>query len=306
MNAPRPIARHRGVAFVLVLWVIATLSILLGSFAMITRTENLQARHLFDTTRARYAAEAGLNLAVYELRKNDQLQRWIADGRAYAFQFDEAQVEVRLTDDSGKIDINTAKDEILASLFMRSGVEEEQAVALAAAIEDWRDPDDLETPNGAEADAYRAADLSYEPANEPFNTVSELQQVLGMSYALYEKVEPAITLYSGRGDPNLAYAPLEALESIPGITPEVAAQIIAQRQALPPGYQPGVDGPPLTLPDGTPIPMASGGGLTYSVESRATLPSGAHTILEATIRLGGVNAAGRPYTILRWRDGEAS
>ncbi len=306
MNAPRPIARHRGVAFVLVLWVIATLSILLGSFAMITRTENLQARHLFDTTRARYAAEAGLNLAVYELRKNDQLQRWIADGRAYAFQFDEAQVEVRLTDDSGKIDINTAKDEILASLFMRSGVEEEQAVALAAAIEDWRDPDDLETPNGAEADAYRAADLSYEPANEPFNTVSELQQVLGMSYALYEKVEPAITLYSGRGDPNLAYAPLEALESIPGITPEVAAQIIAQRQALPPGYQPGVDGPPLTLPDGTPIPMASGGGLTYSVESRATLPSGAHTVLEATIRLGGVNAAGRPYTILRWRDGEAS
>lgn len=306
MNAPRPIARHRGVAFVLVLWVIATLSILLGSFAMITRTENLQARHLFDTTRARYAAEAGLNLAVYELRKNDQLQRWIADGRAYAFQFDEAQVEVRLTDDSGKIDINTAKDEILASLFMRSGVEEEQAVALAAAIEDWRDPDDLETPNGAEADAYRAADLSYEPANEPFNTVSELQQVLGMSYALYEKVEPAITLYSGRADPNLAYAPLEALESIPGITPEVAAQIIAQRQALPPGYQPGVDGPPLTLPDGTPIPMASGGGLTYSVESRATLPSGAHTVLEATIRLGGVNAAGRPYTILRWRDGEAS
>src|SRR5690606_6054180 len=71
VDAPRPSARHRGVACVLVLWVIATLSILLGSFAMITRTENLQARHLFDTTRARYAAEAGLNLAVYELRKND-------------------------------------------------------------------------------------------------------------------------------------------------------------------------------------------------------------------------------------------
>jgi general secretion pathway protein K len=298
--------RSRGVAFVLVLWVIATLSILLGSFAMITRTENLQARHLFDTTRARYAAEAGLNLAVYELRKNDQLQRWIPDGRPYAFQFDDAQVEVRLTDDSGKIDINTAKDEILASLFMRSGVEEEQAVALAAAVEDWRDPDDLETPNGAEVDSYHAAGLSYEPANEPFNTVSELQQVIGMSYALYEKIEPAVTIYSGRGDPNLSYAPLEALESIPGITPEIAQQLIAQRQALPPGYRPGIDGPPLTLPDGTPIPMASGGGLTYSVESRATLPSGAHTVLEATIRLGGVNAAGRPYTIRRWRDGETS
>lgn len=304
MNMRASACRQRGVAFILVLWVIATLSILLGSFAMLTRTENLQARHLFDTTQARYAAEAGLNLAVYELRKTDQLQRWIADGRPYSFMFDDAKVEVRLTDDSGKIDINTASDEILASLFMRSGVKEQQAIALAAAVQDWRDPDDLTSPNGAEKRDYKAAGLSYGPANAPFNTVSELQQVLGMTYELYEKVEPALTMYSGRGDPNLAYAPLEALESIPGMTPEDAQQLIAQRQAMPPGYQAGVDGPPLTLPDGTPIPMAGGGGLTYSIESRATLPSGAHTVLEATIRLGGVNAAGRPYTILRWRDGK--
>ena len=54
----------RGIAFVLVLWVIAMLTILLGSFSLIARTENLQSRHLFDTTQARYAAEAGLNLAV--------------------------------------------------------------------------------------------------------------------------------------------------------------------------------------------------------------------------------------------------
>ena len=62
-------SRERGVAFVLVLWVIAMLSILLGSFALVARTENLQSRHLFDTTQARYAAEAGLNLAIFELRK---------------------------------------------------------------------------------------------------------------------------------------------------------------------------------------------------------------------------------------------
>ena len=45
--------RARGVAFLLVLWVIAMLSILLGSFALVARTENLQARHLFASTQAR-------------------------------------------------------------------------------------------------------------------------------------------------------------------------------------------------------------------------------------------------------------
>ncbi|HSS06011.1 MAG TPA: type II secretion system protein GspK, partial [Rhodanobacteraceae bacterium] len=110
MSARRAIVqrRQRGVAFVLVLWVIAMLSILLGSFALIARTENLQSRHLFDTTQARYAAEAGLNLAIYELRKADPMQRWIADGRPYRFGYGDAEIEIAIQDDSGKIDINTA------------------------------------------------------------------------------------------------------------------------------------------------------------------------------------------------------
>jgi type II secretory pathway component PulK len=92
--------RQRGVAFVLVMWVIAMLSVLLGSFALVARTEGLQSRHLFDTTTARYAAEAGLNLAVYALSRSDPTQKWVADGRVYAVTFDEIQVELEITDDS--------------------------------------------------------------------------------------------------------------------------------------------------------------------------------------------------------------
>ena len=72
--------RQSGVAFVLVMWVIAMLSVVLGSFALIARTEAMQSKHLFDTTTARYAAEAGLNLAVYGLSKSDPEQKWMADG----------------------------------------------------------------------------------------------------------------------------------------------------------------------------------------------------------------------------------
>lgn len=135
-------ARHqRGLAFVLVLWVVAMLTILLGSFSLIARTENLQARHMFDTTQARYAAEAGLNLAVYELRKADPMLRWVGDGRPYTFGFGEAEVEVRITDDSGKLNLNSADPATLTNLFVARGVAPDRAEALAAAIRDWVDGD---------------------------------------------------------------------------------------------------------------------------------------------------------------------
>jgi len=296
-------SRVRGVAFVLVLWVIAMLSILLGSFALVARTENLQSRHLFDTTQARYAAEAGLNLAVYELRKGDPAQRWVADGRPYRFGYGTAELEVSITDDSGKIDINTADVDLLTGLFMSRGVAQDQAQALAAAIMDWRDPDDLAQPNGAEAPEYKAAGLSYTPKNAPFDTVSELQQVLGMNYDLFAKIEPGLTIYSGRSAPNAGFGNEVALQAMyPEATPEQIQQFIQQLQSQAPGM-PASGG--LLAPDGSPV-MAGGGGLTYSVKSRAKLPNGASTVLDATVRMGGINAAGRPYVILRWRDGETS
>ncbi len=286
----------------LVLWVIAMLSILLGSFALVARTENLQSRHLFDTTQARYAAEAGLNLAIFELRKTDPAQRWMADGRPYRFGYGDAEIELEITDDSGKIDINAASGDLLTNLFMGRGVPMDQAQALSDAIQDWRDPDDLKHPNGAEAADYKAAGLSYTPKNAPFDTVSELQQVLGMTYDLYEKIEPGITIYSGRNSPSASYGNEVALQAMyPDASPEQIQQFIQQLQS----QIPGSGAQPVLAPDGTPV-MAAGGGLTYSVKSRATLPNGASTVLDATIRMGGVSAAGRPFVILRWRDGEAS
>ena len=294
--------RQRGVALVIVLWAVALMTVLLGSFALIARTENMESRHVFDTVTARYDAEAGLERAVYELRNVDPSQRWVADGRPYEFDFEGAHVSVELTDETGKIDLNTADPVMLTSLFVSVGVDLNRAQALADAIEDWRDPDDLPREQGAEANQYRAAGLNYVPRNAPFQTVSEVQQVYGMDYELYGKIEPAVTIYSSSGTPNPAYAPIEALRALPNMTEDLAQQIIALRQSTIPGQAPAQ---PLVLPDGTPI-VANGGGVTYSVKSRAQLPNGVSTVLDASIRLGGIGTSGRPYTVLRWRDGETS
>jgi general secretion pathway protein K len=91
------------------------------------------------------------------------------------------------------------------------------------------------------------------------------------------------------------------------MTPDLAQQLIAARQQVLPGQgTPGQSGAAgLTLPDGTPV-VANGGGNTYTIRSRATLANGASTVLDASIRLGGVGAAGQPYTVLRWDQKESS
>jgi len=293
---------QRGVALILVLWVMALMAILLGSFALMARTENLEARHMFDGTTARYGAEAGLERAVYELRNPDVTTRWVCDGRPYEFDFDKTHIHIEILDESGKIDLNTADDQMLQSLFISVGLDPNAAVSLSAAIQDWRDGDDIPLPNGAEVDAYKAAGLSYGPRNAPFQTDTEVQQVMGMSYALYQRIEPAITIYSGSSQPNPAYAPIEVLRALPGMTEELAQQLIAARQQIAPGQGAGAN---LTMPDGTPI-MVTGGGNTYTIRSRATLANGANATIDASVRLGGVGVSGKPYTVLRWRDDEKS
>ena len=246
---------------------------------------------------------AGLHRAAYELRGNNPDTRWVADGRVYPIEFEGAEIEVEIYDETGKVDLNVAEPMLLAALFELGGAEKNDAEALAAAVVDWRDPDDLVGVNGAEAGEYKGAGLPYKPRNAPFETVSELQQVLGMSFELYRELEPLLTIYSGRAQPNPAFAAPEVLQLIPGMTPDSVQLFVQPREQAPtgPGGQAQMT---LTLPDGTPV-VAQGGGLTYTIRSRAKLPGGATSSLEATVRLGASMVARRPFRIVRWRDGES-
>ncbi len=287
-----------GAALILVLWVSALLAVLAGAFAISARTENLQARYLFESARARAIAEAGLAWAVVQAREVDPETRWIADGRAYEVEFEGATIELRLHDETGKIDINFADQQLLMSLFQQAGgLDQQDAERLAAAVIDWRDADDLLTPGGAEGPEYEALGLPYGPKDGPFDTVDELQQVAGMDYSLFKKLEPAITVYSSRPTPNPAFAPAEALAALPGMTSDLAQQFVEQRLQV---TQPGVPLP--SLPDGS-VPVAEGGGLTYTIESRATMPNRSQATVIVTIRMGGTMLL-RPYRVVRWRDGD--
>ncbi|MFP4278326.1 MAG: general secretion pathway protein GspK [Wenzhouxiangella sp.] len=286
--------QSRGIALIVVLWVLVLLTIVVGVYAVLARTEGLQARYLFDTTAARYAAEAGLHRAVFELRNPDMETRWVADGRAYPVTFGDAEVELRVADETGRIDLNNAEEAFLAELFMSVGVEEQEAVFMAAAIADWRDTDDLMRIYGAEIDEYVAAGYPYGPANEPFGTVEELQQVIGMTYPLFQRVEPLLTVDGGR-EVNPAFAPVEVLALLPDMDRELAELFVEEREMAHPA-----DMNALMMPTGQMVSLRSR-GRAYRIRSRAELDNGAWTVIEATVALGNT-ARGRPFRVLRWKE----
>ncbi len=296
-RSPVP-AQQQGVALILVLWACALLAIVLGGVAVLARTEGLQARYQFAQVQARYDAEAGLARAVAALQDPDPRRRWLGDGRPYTFRFDGATVTVRITDEDGKIDLNTATPQVLEGLLHALGTESTQARDLAAAIADWRDGNDASRPGGAEAAGYRRAGRDYGPRNGPFASIQELQLVLGMTPELYAKLLPLVTIWSGRNVPDPAHAPAPVLAALPGMDTEEAGRYVRRRRHADPAR-----GLP-ALPDGT-VVTAGGGGVTHSIVSTATRPDGARAVLHATIRRHGNRPDGVPYAVLQWREGTA-
>jgi general secretion pathway protein K len=278
--------RNRGVALLIVLWGCTLLAIMLGGFAALARTEGLQARYQFAQTRAHYAAEAGVVRAIEGLQTPDANARWVADGRAYVFPFDDAQVNITVVDEDGKVDLNAASDDVLTALFKAAGVAADKAKSLSAAIQDWRRPGDAALPNGAKQPQYESAGLNYGPRNGPFATVEEARMVLGMDEKTWATVAPALTIWSGRERPNTEHAQPLALAAIPGLGSEGAAAILATRGQA------------------TGAAVTGGNGVTHTIHAEAILDDGTRSSLTATIRLRGIRSGNQPYAVLRWREGD--
>ncbi|MET0255114.1 MAG: type II secretion system protein GspK [Luteibacter sp.] len=279
-------ARQRGVALLIVLWGCTLLAIMLGGFAALARTEGLQARYQFAQTRAHYAAEAGVIRAIEGLQSLDMDSRWVADGRVYNFAFDDAKVVITIVDEDGKVDLNAASDDVLTGLFKAAGADDDKAKRLSSAIQDWRRAGDAALPNGAKQPQYEAAGLDYGPRNGPFATVEEGRMVLGMDAALWAKVAPALTIWSGRERPNTEHAQPLALAAIPGLGSAGATAILAAR-----GQATGAT-------------AAGGNGVTHTIRAQAILDDGTRSSLTSTIRLRGIRSGNQPYAVLRWREGD--
>ncbi len=294
-----------GFALVLVLWVLSLLTIMAGSFALTMRRESTITAGIKDNAAAAAAAEAGIAYAEMMLLNPDQIKRWRTDGNIYQVDFGDNQIRLRLISEAGKIDINKANLALLQSLMAQAPIEEDRQTKIIGAIMDWRDQDDLLNIDGAEKNEYRKAGLKYQPRNKPFETVEELQMVLGMDDRLYNWLEPVITVYSRQPQVNLKQATAKVLKLLPGLDAGLIESFIASRLESAKTEQPAPEFPSTQLQARSSV---SGANETVTIVSEARMPDETSAVITATVAKSGASQAlasdpsqSSAFKILRWQ-----
>jgi type II secretory pathway component PulK len=178
------------VAFIVTLWLVVALAAMTLAAAGGTRTRNYQVAAHCAAARARSAEQGALRYVLRCLTDSAGLQPEatetafcaapVGEGLFWLLQGDvdqDGEMDFGLVREGGKIDLNTAPADLLASLA-------EMTDERAAAVVDWRDDDDETTPGGAESDYYLRRPEPHEAKNAPFETVGELRLVAGIDDAL--------------------------------------------------------------------------------------------------------------------------
>ena len=211
--------------------------------------------------------------------------RWRVDGTPRDFTFGDVKMRIAIQDELGRIDLNQADRSLLAGLFRSAGLDAEAAADFADKVLDWRSTGPGMQPSGIRASGFQIADLKYVPRNGPFQSVDELKLVKGITTDLYERVEPALTVYSGRQFIDPQFAPREALAALPGQSRDVAAVIVSHSRQ---GGRAGTIDPAIPL-----------GGRAFGIRLQIALSDGGRT-RDVVVRL--TDQPHRPYWLLSWRN----
>jgi general secretion pathway protein K len=193
----------KGVALIMVLWVIAILSVVVLEFCFAMRTEVHITKNYKEEFQLYTMAEGGVQCAIAELiykhdsrirqlmktKKFEEMppekREWLTDGRPYPIPFDQGTCEIRILSEAGKVNINIVTESTLRKIIDQFGLEGEVKDIVVDSILDWRDPDDFYRVNGAENEYYQSLKEPYYCKNGNLDSIEELLLVRGVTPALF-------------------------------------------------------------------------------------------------------------------------
>lgn len=120
--------------------------------------------------------------------------------------------------------------------------------------------------------------------------------VLGITPALYKKLEPLLTIYSGQDGFNPQKASSAALQLLLGMDQNAALDYIKQRRATPPNAPQPPNVPP---PPG--IRLLAAGEMAYTLFARAQAGEGPGAGLKVVARRQFSRNNGAPFAFASWK-----
>ena len=249
-------ASRQGFALLAALWLIVAIATIALEFSLQSHQRRETTIDLAERTQAMAAAMAGVET---ERARFDQLNKELQQNQSIPgidSRYPQlSMIALLRMGDSGSVgtgrfsahvenggawlNINAMSEDMWRQFLVAAGVDYDTADRLAQTIMDWRDPDDQPRARGAEAPAYEQAGALVLPANQNFASVNELQNVLGMTPAIYAKIQPYLSVCTS-GHVDIDDAPAPVLYAIPGFNDEIVSTVLSERISLP--FNSGLNG----------------------------------------------------------------
>lgn len=310
-------SRSRGVALVIVMWVVIVAGLMLLGVMRSAQTHWALAHEEFGAVEAHWLARAGVEQAMAVLEDDDPTsdtpaESWYQDTSVFekielgsgTFTVHSAADDGRagLDDESGRLNLNAADKKQLTELKTLSDMQIDSLI-------DWRTPNDVSSGDGAKAGYYQHLEHPYELRGKELQTQRELLLVRGFEDRSFfgkpgstlAAAGPAsqTTVYSyttnldpqGAARVNFNTVPAQTLQERFNFSPQLAQAVVQQRatqqfqnlsallEVRPPGSpgSPGSSGSP-----GRAAPR-SGPGSSNAPSSPESSPGGAAPLTQITL-----------------------
>ena len=247
----RNAGRQRGVALVIVLWVMMVLSLLISGFAFRMHVETQVASFSRKELKAGMLARSGVEIARMELMLDERSptqagfdalnQAWATNVDLYVdHALGEGKYNVTVTDEESKLPINKLTREQLKRLMDVLAIDPSDGDVIVDSILDWIDQDDLHLLNGAENDYYESLSPPYACKDGPLDRVEELLLIRGVTKEIYSG-DPGSEDTPGRpgladlvttlssGQVNINTAPALVLQALLGLDDSQISMIMNRR-----------------------------------------------------------------------------
>lgn len=214
MKTLKHCTNQRGVALMVVMWVLVLLMALATEFAFSMKGEVNTTRNFKEDVEAYHLAKAGVHLAMAEVLASAQFHASLPDiglvtgippapnttaqeetpeEEKHAYRSVERRniplgrgtITYSIEDENSKIPINKTTRETLVKVLTAAGMEiGERRDTVADSILDWIDADKNHRLNGAESDFYENLTPPYSAKNAPIENLDELLLIKGVDKEL--------------------------------------------------------------------------------------------------------------------------
>jgi general secretion pathway protein K len=243
---------ERGIALLATMLAIALMTLLVVDFATTVTLSYRSAQNQADELKASYLARSAVGVGL-GLLEQDSFRDSLSPLPYDALNEPWAQpippiplgggtVTVQIVDEARKLNINDLvdpqmhavnpkKEQILGRLLEVLNIPSN----VVPELEDWLDPDSLESPGGAEAAYYLRLQPPLEPRNGPMPTIGDLRALKGMDDLTFLRLTNYLTVSQEAGININTAAPELVMALVPEFAdnPQLVKEIVTLRMIHP-------------------------------------------------------------------------